>query len=135
MFKAILGYSLQSIGISILLGLGYFMFCKYGFPQFYTPNVYLIILFLFLVNALFHSYFVQTVIKKNEAFVRRYLASTMLKLLIYLSILLLMIFTGQALIKVIIVSFLLFYIVFTAHEIFTIMEFLKKNSSQHVKSK
>jgi hypothetical protein len=97
--------------------------------------VYYTIGLLFLINAIFHAFFVNTILHKNEAFVRRFLASTMIKLLIYLTILLVLIFTGQNLIKVILVSFLIFYIVFTAHEIYSIMDFLKKNSSQGVRSK
>jgi hypothetical protein len=135
MRKAILGYSLQSMVISFVLAISYFVFYKYGFPQFYTPFVFVLIGLLFAINVVFHSFFVHTVVKKNEAFVRRYLASTMLKLLVYLAVILVMIFSGQPRIKIILISFLVFYIVFTVHEIYTILEFLKKNSSQNVKSK
>lgn len=135
MRKALLGYLSQSLIISLLLAIAYFVFYKYGFSNLYTGSVFLVIALLFVVNGIFHSYFVHTVVNKNEAFVRRFLASTMLKLLLYLSFLLIMIFTGQPQIKVILVSFLIFYLVFTAHEIYSILEFLKKNSSQRVKSK
>jgi hypothetical protein len=90
---------------------------------------------LFAVNVIFHSYLINTLINNNQAFVRRFLASTMLKLLVYLVIILIMIFAGTPQIKIVLVGFLVFYIVYTAHEIYTLMEFLKKNGSQHVKSK
>lgn len=135
MRKALLGYLSQSLVISVLLAVAYFVFYTYGFPNLYTKSIFLVIALLFVINGIFHGYFVHTVVYKNEAFVRRFLASTMLKLLLYLSILLIMIFTGQPQIKVILVSFLIFYLVFTAHEIYSIMEFLKKNGSQRVKSK
>lgn len=135
MHKATLGYIFQSFLISLLLAGSYYIFCRFGFPHLQTNVVYTIIGILFFINAMFHCYFVNTIIHKNEAFVRRFLASTMLKLLIYLAVLLILIFTGQNLIKVILVSFLVFYIVFTAHEIYSIMDFLKKNSSQGARSK
>lgn len=135
MQKAIVNYILQSLIITFLLSIGYYLFYTYGAPQLYTGNVYLVIGILFFVNIIFHSFFIQTIIKKNEAFVRRFLASTMLKLMIYLISLLIMIFIGLALIKVILISFLICYFVYTAHEISSILNFLKKNSSQHVKSK
>ncbi len=135
MRKAISSYIFQSLIISVILALSYFIFCKFGYPDLYTPKVYFLIAILFTINCLFHSYFVYTILEKNEAFVRRFLASTMLKLLIYLTIIVIMIFTSQALIKVILVSFLILYMVYTAHEIYSILEFLKKNNSQRVKSK
>lgn len=135
MRKAILQYSLQAILVSILLALSYFLFCEFGFPQFQTNAIYIVIISLFIINAGFHSYSVYTIHYKNEAFNRRFLASTMLKILIYLIIILIMIFTGQPNIKIILVAFLLFYIVYTIHEISSILQYLKKNSSQHIKSK
>lgn len=135
MQKAIRGYLIQSLIISGVLAFSYFILYNFGFPQLYTSAVYVLIAILFLINLVFHSFFVRTIIKNNEAFGRRFLASTMLKLLIYLSIILIMIFIRMELIRVLLVSFLVCYLVFTAHEIYSIMEFLKKNSSQHVKSK
>jgi hypothetical protein len=135
MRKAILDYIWQSVLIGIMLSVAYYLFCAYGYPQLYTKSIFLLVVTLLVINIGFHSYFVYTAIKKNEAFVRVFLASTMLKLMIYLGFLLFMIFTGQAQIKVVLVSFLFFYFVFTTHEISTILRFLKKNSSAGVKSK
>jgi hypothetical protein len=97
--------------------------------------MFMLIGILFAVNVIFHSYLINTLINNNQAFVRRFLASTMLKLLVYLVIILIMIFAGTPQIKIVLVGFLVFYIVYTAHEIYTLMEFLKQNGSQHVKSK
>lgn len=135
MRKAILGYFFQSLIISCILAITYFVFYTYGFPHLYAGSMFMLIGILFAVNVLFHSYLINTLINNNQAFVRRFLASTMLKLMVYLVIILIMIFAGTPQIKIVLVGFLIFYIVYTAHEIYTLMEFLKKNGSQHVKSK
>lgn len=134
MQKPILGYLFQSLLISFILAGIYWLFSQY-YPQFYTNRIFVLIAALLVINGCFHAYFIHTVLNKNEAFVRRFLASTMLKLLLYLIIILAMIFTSQPLIKVILVGFLFFYMVYTAHEIYSILQFIKKNSSQHAKSK
>ncbi len=135
MRKAILGYIFQSLVISLVLALSYFSFYTYGYPQFYTPAVYILIAVVFAVNVLFHSFLIYTAQKNNQAFVRRFLASTMLKLLVYLMVMLVMILIGNPQMKIVLISFLLMYIVFTVHEVYSIMEFLKKNGSQQIKSK
>lgn len=135
MRKAILGYILQSFVISLVLALSYFSFYTYGYPQFYSPSIYYLIAVVFAVNVSFHSFLVYTAQKNNQAFVRRFLASTMLKLLVYLMVMLVLILIGTLNMKVVLICFLLLYIVFTVHEIYSIMEFLKKNGSQQIKSK
>lgn len=135
MRKAILGYIFQSLVISLVLALSYFSFYTYGYPQFYTASIYYLIAIVFAVNVLFHSFLVYTAQKNNQAFVRRFLASTMLKLLVYLMVMLVMILFGNPQMKIVLISFLLMYIVFTVHEVYSIMEFLKKNGSQQIKSK
>lgn len=135
MRKAILGYFFQSLVISLVLALSYFSFYTYGYPQFYTASIYYLIAIVFAVNVLFHSFLVYTAQKNNQAFVRRFLASTMLKLLVYLMVMLVMILFGNPQMKIVLISFLLMYIVFTVHEVYSIMEFLKKNGSQQIKSK
>lgn len=135
MRNAILGYFSQSLVISVLLAVSYFYLSTYVYPQLYTPSFFYIIGIVFLVNLAFHSFLVYTAAQNNKAFVRRFLASTMLKLLVYLTVILVMIFAGNPRIKVVLVGFLLLYIVFTVHEIYSIMEFLKKNGSQQTKSK
>lgn len=135
MRKAILNYILQSFTISIVLAGSYYLFHKYGFPQFFTSSVYLLIGVLFIINCLFHAFLTHTAVNKSSAFIRYFLASTMLKLFVYIIIILLMVFLGTPLIKVFLVAFLMFYFVYTAHEVFSILQFLKKNSSQHAKSK
>lgn len=135
MRKAILGYIFQSLVISLVLALSYFSFYTYGYPQFYTASIYYLIAIVFAVNVLFHSFLVYTAQKNNQAFVRRFLASTMLKLLVYLMVMLVMILFGNPHMKIVLISFLILYIVFTVHEVYSIMEFLKKNGSQQIKSK
>lgn len=135
MRKAILGYFFQSLVISLVLALSYFSFYTYGYPHFYTASIYYLIAIVFAVNVLFHSFLVYTAQKNNQAFVRRFLASTMLKLLVYLMVMLVMILFGNPQMKIVLISFLLMYIVFTVHEVYSIMEFLKKNGSQQIKSK
>lgn len=135
MRKAILGYIFQSLVISFVLALSYFSFYTYGYPQFYTASIYYLIAIVFAVNVLFHSFLVYTAQKNNQAFVRRFLASTMLKLLVYLMVMLVMMLFGNPQMKIVLISFLILYIVFTVHEVYSIMEFLKKNGSQQIKSK
>lgn len=48
---------------------------------------------------------------------------------------LVMILIGNPQMKIVLLSFLLMYIVFTVHEVYSIMDFLKKNGSQQIKSK
>lgn len=135
MRKAILGYIFQSLVISLVLAISYLSFYTYGYPQFYTASIYYLIAIVFAVNVLFHSFLVYTAQKNNQAFVRRFLASTMLKLLVYLMVMLVMMLFGNPQMKIVLISFLILYIVFTVHEVYSIMEFLKKNGSQQIKSK
>jgi hypothetical protein len=135
MRKAILGYIFQSIVISLILALSYFSFYTYGYPHFYTASIFYLIAIVYLVNVGFHSFLVVTAVKDNQAFVRRFLASTMLKLLVYLIILLTMILVGTPQMKIVLLSFLVLYIVFTVHEVYSIMDFLKKNGAHQIKSK
>lgn len=135
MRKAILGYIVQSLIISCILAIAYIILYNYGFPHLYTGSMFILIGILFTVNVLFHSYLINTLIHNSQAFVRRFLALTMLKLLVYLAIILIMIFAKVPNIKIVLVGFLIFYLVYTGHEIYSLMEYLKKNGSQHVKSK
>jgi hypothetical protein len=135
MRKAIQGYVLQSLSISLILIIAYYLFGVYGFPQFYTKVVYFVIGAIFLINCAFHAFLVRTATSKGSAFIRYYLASTMFRLLIYIVIILVMIFLAVPLLKVILVSFLFFYIVYTSHEVFSMLQFLKKNSTHDAKSK
>lgn len=133
--KAVINYLYQSIIISVILSITYYLFTHFFFPSYYSVWVYFIILTLFLINAGVFSYLVFTSYNNSEAFTRRFLASTMLKIFAYLIFILAVVFSGIPQIKVFLVAFLLFYVVFTFHEISSILQHLKKISSNRFKSK
>jgi hypothetical protein len=135
MRKAILIYLLQSLLISLLLATSYFIFVQLGYPQLKSNAVYLLIVFLFIINAGFHIFLVYSSEKSSESFTRRFLASTMIKIFIYILFILLAVFSGITQIKVFLVSFLIFYVTFFIHEISSILQYLKKFNNNRFKSK
>jgi hypothetical protein len=135
MRKAIQNYLLQSALISFILAFIYYLLVRFGFPQLQTNSVYLEIALLFLVNGGFHIFLVYASESKTNTFIQRFLASTMIKLFIYIVFILAFVFSGIHLIKVFLVSFLICYVVFFIHEISSILQYLKKIDHNRFKSK
>lgn len=135
MRKAFLIYLFQISAISIILSFSAYFFFTYGYPSLKTNSVYWLIGIFFSVNLGFHSLLLFTAEKKSEAFIRRFLAATVIKLFVYLIFILVFIFGGAQNPKVFLISFLILYLIYTSHEVTAILSYLKKFDNNSSKSK
>jgi hypothetical protein len=109
----------------ILLVLGYASFL-FVFPQHYFPHFPVIPAFLFVVTAVVHHYLIRASENDPRRFTSKYLGAMGLKMFLYLVFLVVFLFLDTLHAIPFLVSFLITYAAFTAYEVISILNFLKK---------
>lgn len=90
---------------------------------------FLITLFLF-VNILFHFLLINNYLKRPSKFVQIYLLSTVIKLIVYMTVILVYIFNITSGIKCVLLSFLILYLIFSFYEVMLVSSYLKNKTSK-----
>lgn len=91
--------------------------------------IYIVSLFL-VSSVLFHSIVVKATEKAALKFARYYLVSTIIKILIYLSFLIIFIIKLHEGIKFFLVTFLILYIIYTSWEVIILSKYLKNQRAK-----
>lgn len=93
------------------------------------------ILLLFIsISLLFHYFIIKYAVEKPKQFVNIFLAGITIKLLIYLSTLLIVVFTTSVNAKIFILNFAISYLLFTFFELFIAIKQLKIIQSNKLKN-
>lgn len=119
-------FSIQVIAAGIvILGL-VFLFKALGWIFNPVLPVLAIVPFIMLVTIGFHSYLIYTAKKGDRMFISKFIASSGVKLMIYLVSILIYIFSSGENIRFVMIMILISYIVFSFIEIYAILKYLKK---------
>ena len=127
MFKSLRKFTFTLLFIALIitvLGYGSFLFFV---PQHYFPYFPVIPAFLLLVTLLVHIYLVRASENDTRKFTTKYLGAMGLKMFIYLIFLVVFLFIDIARAVPFLVSFLITYAAFTAYEVISILNYLKKD--------
>lgn len=127
MFKSLRKFTFTLLFIALIitvLGYGTFLFFV---PQHYFPYFPVIPAFLLLVTLLAHIYLVRASENDTRKFTAKYLGAMGLKMFIYLIFLVVFLFIDIARAVPFLVSFLITYAAFTAYEVISILNYLKKD--------
>lgn len=89
-------------------------------PFYYTAP------FIMIVTILFHFILLKATNANPKQFISKFLAASGLKMMIYLTVIVIFIFTNRFQAKVFLISFLACYSIYTFIEIYFILKFLKK---------
>ena len=99
-------------------------------PDFNIINLAGIIALFLIVTLIFHILLVNSSKKRVNKFVQRFLTFTSAKLLLYLIIIVAYIFLNKENAVPFLVIFLILYMIYTFFEIFSILKYIKSNSSE-----
>jgi hypothetical protein len=89
--------------------------------------VFLVTMFL-MINYAAHYFFIKNSELKPSKFIRTFMVVSVIKILIYISILIIYILTLVSGLKLFLLTFLLTYLSFTIFEVIELSKFLKNNS-------
>jgi hypothetical protein len=109
---------------ALLFGTGMFAF-KYYFSQYYFGFFPFLILLFFLINAGFFVFFHRSLRKTPNQFVRNFMASTGIKLVVYFLIILFYIFTSPKTAIPFAITLSIAYIAFTAYDLVVMLSLIK----------
>jgi len=113
--------------MNLTLGLsfaGYYYFLHRESSSQYWPA--LLVIFS-AVNFAFHLFLIQSFLKRPAVFFRSFLLLTVLKLLIYSSVIIIFILQINKGMADFLISFLIIYLAFTIFEVFELIKISKKN--------
>ena len=128
MYKFFKEFILQETILAVAVTLiGYFLFTSV-LESCYRNVIPLLLVVVYLLTAGVHGFLLLTHRKEPQKFVRRYMLASVVKIILYLFfiVIYLLFFPENAVIFLL--SFLLFYFLFTLLEVFSIHRIVKKNS-------
>lgn len=126
MNPALKKFLLYSVLAGIILVVGAWSLNSYFKNPLDITPVFFVVPFVMVITALFHSYLIQAAKNDTKSFVNKYMASSGIKLMLYLTVIVLYIVGYHQNIKVFLISFLISYFVFTFIEIIFILSHIKK---------
>jgi hypothetical protein len=119
-------FVLQTIIIAVLIILTILFLQFFNVIQYSVQPVFFIVPFIMLVTVAFHTYLIYTAKKGDRMFISKYIASSGLKLMLYLAAILIYIFSKGVNIKFVMIIFLITYIIYSFIEVYSIIKYLKK---------
>jgi hypothetical protein len=122
-FKKFVIYSLVA---SFVLLMGTALVSAFANNQLNTAPVYFVVPFVMIITIIFHSYLLQATKGDAKAFIPKFMASSGIKLMLYLAVIVFYIVWYERDVKVFLTSFLISYIVFTFIEVVFILSHIKK---------
>lgn len=94
--------------------------------QFLNPHLFYILLFFYLFNLLIHFLLLKFSLKKIKQFPNFYLGSILIKLMSYMGIIVWYAFMFKSQAVSFIISFFIFYVVFTVMDVIILQAFVRK---------
>jgi hypothetical protein len=123
-------YLVKQILISICLLIGGLIASKvFGHIVYFKHLVFLVSLF-FIVNGLFHFILVRSSYERPVKFIRTFMIISVVKILIYISLLIIYILNLKFGLKFFLLSFLLTYLSFTIFEVLELSKILKNSNTE-----
>ena len=126
MHRGLLKTLLGLLMLSAILFIAGFLFFKTLFPAWYFPFFPFLILIFFLVNAGFFISFYRTIHKPDKEFIRGFLLSKAVKLMIYLMLVLVYVLAAPNTAVPFAVTLSLLYIAFTAYDLYVMTALVKR---------
>jgi hypothetical protein len=115
----------------ILLAAGFLVF-KLAFPDWYFPFFPVLILIFLLVNAGFIFYFLRFLHRPNADFIRGFMISTGIKLLIYFILILAYILSSPKTAIPFSITVSLLYISYTAFDLYVMLSMVKRRKEKNI---
>jgi len=94
---------------------------------FLSHYIYYIVIFLYVFNVLVHYALIKLSEKKMQRFTAYYMGATLLKLMVYFAVILMFAFFKRAEAVQFIITFFVFYLIFTAFEVLTLQKNVRKS--------
>jgi hypothetical protein len=113
----------------ILLASGFSLF-KLAFPEWYFPFFPLLVLIFMLVNSGFIFFFFRFLQRSSQEFIRGFVMSTGIKLLIYLVLILVYVLTTPKSAIPFSVTVSLLYIAYTGYDLYVMLSMLKRKKEK-----
>jgi len=95
-------------------------------PECYTPSLIFLLIFIFLVTNIVYGWLFTTLKKNNRKFTNAYLASSFIKMLVYLIVVIAWAWLEREHAKIILVNFLIIYVAFSILEVVEMIRLVKK---------
>lgn len=114
---------------SLLIILGTILFKTFNLDNGIGQLFFLVILFLF-INSIAHLLLIKNSKSKPGKFISTFMVISIIKILVYISILILYILTLTTGLKLFLLSFLTTYLTFTTFEVIELSKFLKNTTSK-----
>lgn len=118
----------------IILLLGRIIFKQFGIEN-AVSHLYFLTTLFFVVSGAFHFLLANFINKRPQKFIQIFLILTVIKILIYLSVLLVYIFKTENDLKSFLFTFLTLYLSYTAFEVIQLTKWLKNKGSEEQKIK
>jgi uncharacterized membrane protein YozB (DUF420 family) len=109
--------------VLLLIGL---LLLKPAFPEWYFPFLPWLVLIFLLVNSVFIIFFFRFLRRSNQEFIRGFMVSTAIKLLIYFMLILAYVLTSPKSAIPFAVAVSILYITYTAFDLFVMLSLLKR---------
>ena len=119
-------FLLQLCLLSIITGIGIWVWNTYSPEQKQLNDLWLILIFFMALTAIIHFFLIRSGENKPTQFIRNFMGATALKLFIYLLIMVAYRFLKPSGAVVFLVAFLIHYLIFTVFEVFSILNYFKK---------
>jgi hypothetical protein len=95
-------------------------------PKFHLDNPYYLLFFFSIVTFIVHVFVSSSSDTKHSSFIRRFMAATVIKLMLYISVLAVTLILGFSQPTGLIMLFLVYYVLFTLFEVATLYRSLNK---------
>jgi hypothetical protein len=123
-------YLIKTISISVFLVLSGFIILKItNHSESFVHLVFLVGLFL-ITNIIAHYFLINSTKSRPIKFFRIFIIITVIKILVYISVLIIYILSLKFGIKTFLVCFLMTYLAFTAFEVIELSKFLKNSNTK-----
>jgi hypothetical protein len=118
-------FIIQLLIFTVLLGLIYLGLKQFLPENYLSPVLPFLLPFFFSATAIFYNYLVKSSEKKFTSFVNRFMLTTFIKLMLFMAVLLIYVFTHKDDAVPFILSFFILYVLYTVFEVVALLKFSK----------
>lgn len=95
-------------------------------PEFFTPSLIFLLIFIFLMTNIVYGWLFNILKKNNQKFTNAWLASSFIKMFVYLIVVIVWAWLEREHAKIILVNFLIIYVAFSILEVVEMIRLVKK---------
>jgi hypothetical protein len=121
-------FIIQSTLLAIFFLTAGYLFYTWVIPEWYTPLLILMLLFIYATTNIVYAWLFSTLKKNNRKFTSSFMAVSFIKMFIYLLVVIGMAWMQREYAKVIMGNFLVMYISFSIMEVIAMVRLVKRNS-------